>query len=117
MNMKPLQNIKDTQRLADRVAALNRFVSRSTNKCLPLSRVPQKIHPWNEKCNWAFQDLKKYLSNPSMLKQPNQGDTLYVYLVVSFFTVSTVLVKEEEAIQAPIYYTSRILRDVETRYP
>lgn len=34
MEMKPPQNIGETQRLSDRVAILNRFVSRSIDKCL-----------------------------------------------------------------------------------
>lgn len=35
MNMKPPKNLNNTQRLVGRVAALNRFVSRSTDKCPP----------------------------------------------------------------------------------
>ena len=35
LEMKPSTNIKDVQSLNGKVIALNRFVSRATNKCLP----------------------------------------------------------------------------------
>ena len=36
MEMKPPKNVKEVQSLNGKVAALNRFVSRATDKCLPL---------------------------------------------------------------------------------
>jgi hypothetical protein len=35
LEMQPPKTTKEIQRLAERIAALNRFVSRSTDKCLP----------------------------------------------------------------------------------
>ena len=40
-----------------------------------------------------------------------------MYLAVSLYVVSSTLVKEEGKIQKPIYYTSRVLRGTEGRYP
>ena len=39
LDMKPPQNVKEVQSLAGRVATLNRFVSKATDKCLPFFRV------------------------------------------------------------------------------
>ena len=36
MEMKPPRNVKEVESLNGKVAALNRFVSRATDKCLPL---------------------------------------------------------------------------------
>lgn len=55
LDMQPPQNTNEIQRLAARVAALNRFVSRSTDKCLPFFRVLRKVHSWNEKCDKALR--------------------------------------------------------------
>ena len=41
---------------------------------------------------------------------------LYLYLAVSDHAVSSVLIREEAGQQRPIYYTSKILLDAETRY-
>ena len=35
IEMAPLRNMKEVQSLNSKVAALNRFVSRATDKCLP----------------------------------------------------------------------------------
>ena len=39
LDMKPPQNIKEVQSLTGRVAALNRFVSKAIDKCLPFFRI------------------------------------------------------------------------------
>ncbi|XXG76112.1 hypothetical protein AAC387_Pa08g0535 [Persea americana] len=51
-----------------------------------------------------------------MLSTPTHGGALYLYLAVSDHIVSSVLVREENGQQRPIYYTSKILLDAETRY-
>ena len=42
MEMKPPRNVKEVQSLNGKVAALNRFVSRATDKCLPFFRTLKK---------------------------------------------------------------------------
>ena len=51
-------NIKEVKSLNGKVAALNRFVSRATNKCLPFFRTLKKLFEWIVKCQQAFEDLK-----------------------------------------------------------
>ena len=61
LDIKPSQNIKEVQSLIGRVAALNKFVSKATDKCLPFFRVLKKAFEWTDECQKAFQDLKMYL--------------------------------------------------------
>lgn len=42
---------------------------------------------------------------------------LYVYLSISEMTMSSVLIREEGGVQAPVYYTSKSFRGVEERCP
>ncbi|KAL0697171.1 hypothetical protein Bca4012_064351 [Brassica carinata] len=51
---------QEVQRLTRRVAALNRFISRSTDKCLPFYDTLRgnKKFEWAEECEEAFQKLK-----------------------------------------------------------
>ena len=39
-----------------------------------------------------------------------------MYLAVSLTIVSSMLVREEGTVQRPIYYTSKLVKDAETRY-
>ena len=42
---------------------------------------------------------------------------MFVYLAVSDHATSSVMVREEEGVQYPTYYTSKTMLDAETRYP
>ena len=63
---------KEVQSLTGRVAALNRFISKAMDKCLPFFKTLKKAFAWTEECETAFQELKHYLSNPPLLS-PVQG--------------------------------------------
>ncbi|XP_030963816.1 uncharacterized protein LOC115984981 [Quercus lobata] len=117
LNMEPPKNIKEVQSLTGRVAALNRFVSKATDKCLPFFKVLRKAFEWTDECQRAFQDLKDYLTTAPLLSPSVQGEELYLYLAVSPHAVSSALIREEGKIQKPVYYTSRALRGAEGRYP
>ena len=71
IKMAPPRNTKEVQCLNNKVAALNRFVSRATNKCLPFFRTLKKSFEWTEECQRAFDDLKAYHSSPPLLS-PSQ---------------------------------------------
>ena len=42
LNMEAPRNIKEVQSLTERVTALNRFISKATNKCLPFFKILKK---------------------------------------------------------------------------
>ena len=52
-----------------------------------------------------------------MLSPSKLREELFLYLVVSLIAVSAALVREEDKVRKPIYYTSRAFRGVEERYP
>ncbi|KAL0403733.1 UNVERIFIED_CONTAM: hypothetical protein Sradi_2014100 [Sesamum radiatum] len=74
---------------------------------------------WNctKECQQAFEDLKAYLARLPLLVKPVLGDTLYLYISSTLQAVSSVLVREEEGNQMPIYYVSKVLNRAESRYP
>ena len=45
---------KEVQSLTGRVAALNRFVSKATDKCLPFFKTLKKAFAWTKECETAF---------------------------------------------------------------
>ncbi|KAF8114456.1 hypothetical protein N665_0037s0032 [Sinapis alba] len=110
---------REIQHLTGRVAALNRLISRPTDKCLPFYELLRgnKRFLWDEVCEQAFAALKQYLTTPPVLAKPDADDTLYLYIAVSSSAVSSVLIKEDRGEQHHIFYTSKRLTDAETRYP
>ena len=95
LDMKPLQSIKEVQSLTGRVAALKRFVSKATDKCLPFFKVLKKAFEWTDECQRAFQDLKTYLVMPPLLSPSVMGEELFLYLTVTPHAVSSALIREE----------------------
>jgi hypothetical protein len=116
LEMSPPTTVKEVQSLTEKAAALNRFVSRSTDKCLPFFKILWKAFQWTEECQHAFEELKVYLSSPPLLSPSKTGEELYLYLAVSSSAVSSALIREEERVQKPVYYTSRALKGAEERY-
>ena len=99
-----------------RVAALNRFVSKVTSKCLPFFKILKQTFVWTNECEVAFQELKHYLSNPPFLSPSKEGEDLFLYLAVSITVVSAALIREENKIQHPMYYISQAFQGTEARY-
>ena len=95
INMVSPRTVKEVQKLTRRIAALNRFVSRATDKCLPFFKTLKQAFAWTDKCEVAFQELKRYLSNPPLLSPSKGGENLYLYLAVSTTAVSAALIREE----------------------
>ena len=120
LDMRPPSNIKDIQRLTGRIAALRRFVSKANDKCQPFFQVLKKVFQWDARCKEAFMALKTYISSPPpprVLVSPSEGELLTLYLVLSDFSTSAALVREQDRVQQPVYYHIRALRGVEERYP
>nr|XP_023890021.1 uncharacterized protein LOC112002102 [Quercus suber] len=89
-NLKPPQNLKEVQKLTRMIAALNRFISRSADRCRPFHLLINKWKgfEWSEDCVVAFQQLKEYLSRPPIMSNPEADKVLYAYIVVAFHAVS-----------------------------
>ena len=58
--------VKGVQRLTGRIAGLNRFIPRSSNKCRMFFDVlrKNKKFTWTKRHEEAFVELKKYFANP-----------------------------------------------------
>ena len=110
---------REVQRLIGRVAALNRFISRSTDKCLPFydTLKGNKKFEWTKECKKAFYHLKHYLATPPVLAKPVEGEPLFMYIAVSVTAVSGVLIREERSDKTPIFNVRKTLLDAETLYP
>ena len=117
-NLQPSRNPKEVQKLTGMIAALNRFISRSTNRCRPFFRLLNKWKGfrWTEECALAFQQLKEYLSRPPIMSRLEVDEVLFAYIVVAFHAVSLVLIRVDSGVQRPVYYMSKSLHEAEVQY-
>ena len=98
LDIKSLTKVKEVQSLTGKVGALSRFISKSTDKCVPFFNLfrGDKKFEWSEECEQAFQVLKVHLQQPPVLSKPDDGETLYLYLAVTDVAASAVLVRLED---------------------
>ena len=92
-------------------------MSQANDKCQPFFQVLKKAFQWDTHCEEAITTLKTYLSSPPILVSPSEGELLTLYLAVSDFSTSAVLIRDKDRVQHPVYYCSRAVRGAKERYP
>ncbi|XP_020222088.1 uncharacterized protein LOC109804668 [Cajanus cajan] len=117
INMVSPRNMKEVQKLAGRLTALSRFLPCLAETAKPIVGLLRKVNKfeWSDECEKAFKTLKERLGSPPILSKPNPEVDMVVYLCVSNEAISAVLVQEVGS-QQPVYFISRMLQEVETRY-
>ena len=87
---------KGVQKLTGRFFLLNRFISRSAEKCIPFFKVLKgsKNFQWGPEQNKAFEDLKLYLENVAVMTSPPPKEELLLYIASTGSAVSAALVQE-----------------------
>ena len=99
-------------------AVLNRFISRSVDRCGPFFLLINKWKgfEWTKECAIAFQQLKDYLAWPPIMSSPELDEVLFAYIDVAPYVVSLVLIRVICGVQRPVYYVSKSLYETEVRY-
>ncbi|GJV45225.1 reverse transcriptase domain-containing protein [Tanacetum coccineum] len=113
--------IKEVQSLNRKLASLNRFLSKSAEKSLPLFKTLKKCikksdFHWTPEAEQAFTQLKHHLSELPLLVAPKPKEELIVYLAASHGAISAVLMTERDTVQTPVYFVSRALQGPELNY-
>jgi hypothetical protein len=85
---------KGAQRLAGRLASLNRFISRSAERNLPFFEILKSVEvfQWGSAQQKAFEELKQYLIDLTTLTPHAPGAPLLLYVAASYSTVTVALV-------------------------
>ena len=117
-SLQPPRNPKEVQKLTGMTSALNRFISRSTDRCTPFFLLMNKWKgfEWTEECAQAIQQLKEYLSHPPIMSSLETNEVLFAYVSVAPHAMSLVLIRVDSGRQQPVYYVSKSLHKVEICY-
>ena len=117
-NLQPPRNPKEVQKLIGMMVALNRFISRSADRCRPFFLLLHKWKEfeWSEECVVAFKQLKQYLSCPPIMSSPVVDEVLFACIAVAFYAISFMLIRVDSGIQRPVYYVNKSLNEAEVHY-
>ncbi|GJW30271.1 reverse transcriptase domain-containing protein [Tanacetum coccineum] len=113
--------IKEVQSLNGKLASLNRFLSKSAEKSLPLFKTLKKCIKksdfyWTPEAEQAFKQLKQHLSELPLLVAPKPKEELIIYPSTSHIAISAVLMTERGTVQTPVYFVSHTLQGPELNY-
>ena len=64
---------------------------------------------WTHECEEALENLKKYLASPPVLCKPELGTPLRLYFTVTEKAINSVLLQEQNQVQRPVYFVSKVL--------
>ncbi|KAK2444268.1 protein NYNRIN [Trifolium repens] len=93
------------------------YISVNIDPSLKLKLKKDEVFHWGIDQQKAFDDIKAYLSNPPTLMPPIRNKEMKLYISASDTTIGSMLAQEDEnGVEKAIYYLSRVLNDVETRY-
>ena len=93
-SLQPPWNPKEVQKLIGMTVALNRFISKSADRCRPFFILLHKWKgfEWTEEYAVAFQLFKEYLSRPPIMSSPEVDEVLFAYLAIACYAISFVLI-------------------------
>ncbi|CAN6726791.1 unnamed protein product [Malus baccata var. baccata] len=117
----PPTNKVQLQRLLGKINFLKRFIANLAGKIQPLTpllRLKEKENfEWGSTHQKAFDSIKAYLTSPPVLVPPQRGKPLKLYIYASDRSIGSLLAQNNEGgKEQAVYYLSRILTEVETRY-
>ncbi|GKB44234.1 reverse transcriptase domain-containing protein [Tanacetum coccineum] len=115
------QTIKEVQRLNGKLDGLSIFLSKSTERFLPLFKTMKKCikksdFHWTPEAEQAFRQLKQHLSQLPLLVAPKPKKELIVYLSAAHGAISAVLMTEKGMVQTLVYFVSRALQGPKLNY-
>ncbi|XP_052735520.1 uncharacterized protein LOC128197506 [Vigna angularis] len=120
MEMPAPKTEKEVRGFLGRLNYIARFISQLTASCEPLFKLLRKNQAvvWNEDCQAAFERVKQYLQDPPVLRPPEPGRPLILYLTVLDKSMGCVLGQHDEdgKREHVIYYLSKKFTDCEQRY-
>jgi hypothetical protein len=119
-NIKAPSNKKELQSLIGKVNFIRRFISNLSERIQPFTHLlklkgDQKF-VWGEEHQKALDNVKRYLKSPPVLMPPQDKNPFKLYLSANERAIGLTLVQYFEGKERVVYFVSRRLLDIETRY-
>jgi hypothetical protein len=119
LNLPPPFSLRQLQSLQGKANFLHRFIPNYVELTLGFTRLLTKGYEfvWDTTANKSFNDLKLTLTRTPLLFPPNYSHDYFLYLAASDYTISMVLVQEDDSHdEHVIYYLIRSLTTIKSKY-
>jgi hypothetical protein len=108
------------QKFLGKLNYLRQFIFNLSRKISTFAPIPQLRNEaeftWRADQQRAFDDIKKYLSSPSVMKAPIDRIPFRLYIATEDAVIGAMLMQVTEGKEHIITYLSQCLIDAETRY-
>jgi len=119
LEMAPPRTEKEVRSFLGKIQFISRFIAKLTSTCEPMFRLLKKgvSFKWDDKCQKAFEAVKKYLQSPPVLMPLVPGRPLIMYLSVTQSAMGCMLAQEsDDGVERAVYYLSKKMVEAEERY-
>jgi hypothetical protein len=119
VNMPQPRNLHELKSLQGHLAYIRRFISNLSERCKSFSRLIEKGIPfqWDHACQNAFEDTKRYLTNPPILCAPIKGQPMILYTPAMSTSLDGLLAQNNNTErEVSLYYLRRTLLGAEHIY-
>ena len=110
----------ELQSLLGKINFIIRFISNLSERVLPFSPLLKlkndQEFKWGDVQQKTFEEIKEYMTCPPMLVPPQQGMPFKLYVSADSQTIGSALMQEFERKERVVFYLSKRLLDLETRY-
>jgi hypothetical protein len=119
LNLPPPSTLRQLQSLQGKENFIRRFIPNYVKITRGFTRLLKKDSKfiWDTIANNSFEALKLSLTRAPLLFPPNYSRDYFLYLVASEYTISMVLIQEDDVHdEHVVYYLSQSLTPTEIRY-
>jgi hypothetical protein len=117
-SLPPPRTVKEIRSFLGHAGFYRRFIKDFSKIARPLCNLLAKdvLFDFNDKCQTAFEILKKILTSTPIIQPPNWGLRFEIMCDAFDYTVGAVLGQRVEKLPHVIYYASKTLNDAQLNY-
>ncbi|KAJ1396464.1 Ribonuclease H domain [Sesbania bispinosa] len=119
LRVKPLTNIKEAQQLLGKLGYIRRFIPAMGELIGPFRALlkGRSDFAWTKEHQDTFERIKQVMSFVQVMSPPTPRQPWKLYIAVTEQAISGLIAQEIKGQEHPVCYWSRVLKDVEKRYP
>ena len=116
--LSPSTTLKELRSFVGKVSYLRRFIPSLIEILKPLMEQTKKevTFVWSDQCQREFKKIQMILADPHTMVAPMTRKPLMLYIANTEQSLGALLAQEQERVEKPVYYISRLMKVPELRY-